>query len=200
MTGGPLYCFLYCLVSVGFFLWHPIYRVKGREHVPHDGRLVICANHSGMADPFWVCLALRLGHIPRIMAKKEAMSYPIVGWIMDKLGVFGVDRDAVDVHAVKQGMRALRNEEQLLIFPEGTRVRDRKDSHPKRGAVTLASRTDTPILPVYVTMRRYPWQPVTVVIGEPYRPDFSGRKATDEELEQATAELMDRIYAMEALV
>ena len=196
MIGGLLYRFLYCLVYVGFFLWHPIYRVKGRENVPKNGRLVICSNHSGMADPFWVCLSLRLGHIPRIMAKKEAMQYPVVGWIMDKIGVFGVDRDAADVHAVKIGMRALRNEEQLLIFPEGTRVRNRKDSQPKRGAVTLASRTDTPILPVYVSMRQYPWQPVTVSIGEPYRVSFSGKKATDEELEQATVELVDKIYSM----
>ena len=200
MTGGFLYCFLYCLVSAVFFLWHPVFRVKGRAHVPHGGKLVICANHSGMADPFWIVLALRLGHIPRIMAKKEAMSYPVVGWIMDKLGVFGVDRDVADVHAVKQGMRALRNDEQLLIFPEGTRVRDRKNSCPKRGAVTLASRTDAPVLPVYVSMRRYPWQPVTVVIGEAYQLQFSGPKATDDELEKATAELMNKIYALEAEV
>lgn len=196
MTGGFLYYLVYCLVSVGFFFWHPIFHVKGRENVPHGGRLVICSNHSGMADPFWVCYALRLGHIPRIMAKKEAMETPVLGRFLEKLGVFGVDRDAADVHAIKQGMRALRNEEQLLIFPEGTRVRNRKDSLPKRGAVTLAARTDSPILPVYVSMRKYPWQRVDVIIGEPYKVTFEGRRATDEELERASEELMDKIYAM----
>ena len=200
MIGGPVYYFLYCLVSVAFFFWHPVFRVIGRDNVPRNGRMVICANHSGMADPLWVCLALRLGHIPRIMAKKEAMEYPIIGKVLNKLGVFGVDRDAADVHAVKIGMRALRNDEQLLIFPEGTRIRKREDSKPKRGAVTLASRTDSPILPVFVTMRTYPWQPVTVVIGEAYRPVFAEKKATDEELEQATLDLMDKIYALEAKV
>ena len=200
MIGGAVYYFLYCLVSVAFFFWHPVFRVKGRDNVPRNGRMVICANHSGMADPLWVCLALRLGHIPRIMAKKEAMEYPIIGKILNKLGVFGVDRDAADVHAVKIGMRALRNDEQLLIFPEGTRIRKREDSKPKRGAVTLASRTDSSILPVFVTMRTYPWQPVTVVIGEAYRPVFAEKKATDEELEQATLDLMDKIYALEAKV
>ena len=198
MIGGALYRFLYVLVWTAFFVWHPICRVIGREHVPKDGRLVICANHSGMADPLWVILSMRLGHIPRVMAKKEALNYPVLGWILRHLQVIGVDRDAADVHAIKEGLRALREEQQLLIFPEGTRVRDRRKSQPKRGAVTLAARTDSPILPVFVSQRNYPWQPVTIVFGEPYRPQFADKKATDDELEMATKELMTRIYAMES--
>ena len=196
MTGGFVYYLIYVLVSIGFFFWHPIYRVKGRENVPKSGRLVICANHSGMADPFWVCKSLHIGHIPRIMAKKESLSYPVVGKIMSAIGVFGVDREVADVNAIKVGIRALKNEEQLLIFPEGTRVRNRADSHPKKGAVLLASRTNAPILPVYVSMRTRPWQPVTVVIGEPYMIEFVGKRANDAELEQATVDMMNKIYAL----
>lgn len=200
MLNGVGYCCLYIAVRVALFLWHPLFRVKGRERVPKDGRLLICPNHCGMADPFWVALALQYDHLPRIMAKKELMDKPVLGKFLKKLGVIGVDREIADVHAVKEGLRALREEQQLMIFPEGTRVRDRSKSTPKRGAVTLAARTDTPLLPVYVTPRAYPWQPVTVVIGEPYHVTFAGRRATDEELGCAAEALMQRIYALEEKV
>lgn len=200
MIDGAVYIILYAAVRIAFFLWHPVFHVKGREHVPVNGRLLICPNHCGMADPFWVALALRYNHLPRIMAKKELMDKPVLGSLLKKLGIIGVDREIADVHAVKEGLRALREEQQLMIFPEGTRVRDRSKSVPKRGAVTLAARTETPILPVYVTPRAYPWQPVTVVIGEPYHVVFAGRRATDEELGFAAETLMQKIYALEEQV
>lgn len=196
MTGGFLYGLIYCLVRTAFFFWHPVYRVIGREHVPESGKLVICANHSGMADPLWAVLSLRMGHIPRIMAKKEAESYPVLGWILKKLGVFFVDRDGVDVQAIKTGLRCLRDEQQLLIFPEGTRVKDRSESNPKRGAVMLAARTGAPVLPMYLSRRTGPLSPVTVVIGEPYHPVSADVRASDEELTKAAQELMNRIYEM----
>lgn len=196
MIGGWVYRLLYCLVRTAFFVWHPVYRVVGREHVPKSGKLVICANHSGMADPLWAIMSLRLGHIPRVMAKKEALSYPVIGRILTALQVIGVDRGIADIHAIKEGIRALRNDQQLLIFPEGTRVRNRVDSKPKRGAVTLAAKTNAPVLPMYISMRTRPFQPVTVVIGAPYVLTFAGTKPTDEELEEANRALMDRIYQM----
>ena len=148
MFQGLKYCLLYCLVRFCLFFWHPILLVKGRENIPEEGRLILCSNHYSMSDPIWVVLAMRAGHVPRIMAKKEARSYPILGWILEKIGVIFVDRSMADVHAIKEGLRCLRDEQQLLIF------RERKNSDPKRGAMTLADRTQTPILPVYVSQKR----------------------------------------------
>lgn len=200
MIGGFVYGLIYSLIRIGLFFWHPVFHVIGRENVPKHKRLVICPNHSGMADPFWVIFALHLGHIPRIMAKKQVMEVPVLGPLLKKLGVIGVDREIADVHAIKEGLRALKEDQQLMIFPEGTRVKQRTDTTPKRGAVTLAARTETEILPVFVTRRRYPWQPVTAVIGESYTVSFAGKRATDEELTCAAEDLMDRIYALEELV
>ena len=44
-----LYTFFYTLCRIGFFLWHPVFRVHGRENVPEDGAL-ICCNHSGSGN------------------------------------------------------------------------------------------------------------------------------------------------------
>jgi len=178
------------------FLYHPVFRVIGRENVPASGRLLICPNHSGMADPIWVVFALRIGHVPRIMAKKELIDVPVLGRLVQWLGAFGVDRKGTDVNAIKTGLRCLKEEQQLMVFPEGTRVKTGQRVEPKRGAAMLAHRTNTPILPVYLTPRRYPFCPITCVIGEPYCLDFDGKKPTDEQLGQAAEDLMQKIYEM----
>ena len=196
MMGGVAYKILYAIVRFGMFFWHPIFHVTGREHVKREGRLMICANHAGMADPIWVIFALNLGHVPRIMAKKELLQVPVLGWFLKKIGVFGVDRGAADIQAIKTGLRCLREEQQLLVFPEGTRRKAGKEIVAKRGALMMAAKTDTPILPVYLSGKRHPFGPITCIIGEPYTLRFQNGKATDEELETATAELMEKIYAM----
>lgn len=190
------YKILLPIVRAGLFFYHPGFRVIGRENVPCNGRLVICANHSGLADPIWIVHALHLGHIPRIMAKKEALEMPILGRIFERIGVFGVDREGIDVTAIKKGLKCLKDEEELLIFPEGTRVRNGKIVEPKRGAVMLAARTDSPILPVYLTAQRRPFSKMKCVIGMPYTMEFSGPKPTEAELEHETRRMMERIYKL----
>ncbi len=196
MISGVIYWILYAVVRTVMFLYHPVFRVIGRENVPKDGRFLICPNHSGMADPLWVLFALRMDHIPRIMAKKEVMDVPVLGWILKKFGVFGVDRGGTDVNAIKTGLRCLKDDQQLMIFPEGTRVKHGTRVVPKRGVILLSNRTDTPILPVYLSAKRHPFGPITCVIGEPYLPDFNGERPSDAKLEEAAVSLMDRIYEM----
>ena len=84
----------------------------------------------------------------------------------------------------------------LLIFPEGTRVHEGEDVAAKGGAALFATRTASPILPVYVT-RKKPWfRPTTVVFGQPFHPQIAGRKATAEELDQITHTVMDQILSL----
>ena len=102
----------------------------------------------------------------------------------------------VDVKAIKKSLSVLKGGERLLIFPEGTRVKKGKKSEPKSGAVLLAQRAGVPLVPVYITHNRKPFQPVKVVMGEAYKPAFPTRRPSNEELEQATAELMAKVYAL----
>lgn len=95
--------------------------------------------------------------------------------------------------AVKTALSWLKNDGKLLIFPEGTRVHEGEDVAAKGGAALFATRTGTPMVPVYVT-RNKPWfRPTTVVIGQPFHPQIQGRKATAEELEEITNEVMRQI-------
>lgn len=196
MRSGLIYHVLFAIVRAVMFLWHPVFRVVGRENAIKDSRAMICANHSGMADPIWIVLALRLGHIPRIMAKKEVMDVPVLGSLLRYFGVFGVDRGTADIGAIKTGIRCLHEDQQLLIFPEGTRVKNGQRVPPKHGAVMLAARTQTPIIPVYLTVNRRPFSPLACVIGEPYRVKSEGKRLSEEELASLSEELMEKIYEL----
>lgn len=62
--------------------WHPVFHVTGREQIP-AGSCIFCANHSGMADPIWILLALPEKKMIRIMAKQELRRVPFIGWVME---------------------------------------------------------------------------------------------------------------------
>lgn len=195
MLSGWIFWLLYVPVRAAMFLWHPVFRVRGRENLPTEGSYVICPNHSGLADPIWVILAMRKGFIPRIMAKKELFSVPFLGKLVTWLGAFGVDREGADVGAIKQALRCLKDGQPLMIFPEGTRVKPGKLVEPKGGAIVLAARAECPIVPVYLTAKRRPFSPMTCVFGTPYTVE---KRLNEEQQAREIRRLMDTIYEMGA--
>ena len=121
------------------------------------------------------------------------MKWPVIGFLLKKAGVFGVKRGKADVAALKEAMRILRGVENLLMFPEGTRVKDEGASEARTGAAMFATRTGAPLLPVYIRQQKRAFSRSVVVIGEPYYPNFAGRKPTAEELDAITQELMEHL-------
>lgn len=192
-TGFKILCVLARCV---LFFWHPVFRVYGRENVPKDGPLLICPNHSGMADPFWVVFAVKPAQRMRFMAKKEAMDTPVLGTLLRWLGVFGVDRGGADVNAIKTGLKCLKDGHWLMVFPEGTRVKKGKVVEAKAGAVLLSSRTGTPILPVYISPRRGPFCPVTCVIGKAVTPEFGDKRPKEAQMQAAAQQIMMDTYEL----
>ena len=89
----------------------------------------------------------------------------------------------------------------LLLFPEGTRIRNGVDKYGKpavahTGAAMLASRTGVPLIPMYIPEEK-PWfRPTTVVIGKPFMPVYEGRKPTANELEAITGQIMGGVAAL----
>ena len=190
------YCFI---VTAAWLVWHIGFRIRviGRENLPKEGGFVLAPNHISAIDPVFVVIARFWGKRLLIMAKEEIRHYPVVGKLLDWLGfVIWVKRGKSDVGAVKSALKALKGQEKLLIFPEGTRVREGDVSHPHVGAVTFACRTDAPIVPVFLTRKKRFWAPLTLVFGEAYHPQFEGRRPSSDELEHLTQEMMDKCYAL----
>lgn len=193
-----VYSFLYHVVHGVLRLWHPVFRVQGRENIPQESNFLICANHRGLTDPLWILFALKARRkCPRIMAKDSVMRIPVIGPILKSAGVFGVKRGENDIAAVKEALAALKSGQNLLLFPEGTRVKPGKTVEAKSGAVMLAIRTATPILPIYLEHQRHPFSPMRCIIGVPYTPQADNpRRPTPEELHRQSRELMKKIYAL----
>lgn len=188
---NKLYAVLYPLVWLYMKLLHP-WRVHGRENIP-EGGVLLCGNHTTLGDPLYVVCAI--GHKPqlRVMAKEELMRIPVLGWLLRHAGIIGVDRGKADVGAIKEGMRALKNGEKLLLFPEGTRVKEGQTVQAHTGAAMFATRTGVPILPVYISPKKRRFRRTDVVFGEAYRPTYAGKRPTPEDYERIAQEVMDRI-------
>ena len=170
----------------------------GLENIP-EGPAILCAPHSNVADPILISFALGRKTYVHHLAKAESKTMFIFGWLMKKAGSIFVKRGERDIDSFKQCMRVLKAGEKLIVFPEGTRVREGDVSHPHVGAVTFACRTDAPIVPVFLTRKKRFWAPLTLVFGEAYHPQFEGRRPSSDELEHLTQEMMDKCYALEGM-
>lgn len=195
-----VYTILWYIVWPFFSLVHPC-RLVGRENLPANGGL-FCANHSSLNDPLCLMLAVGTKYQLRAMAKAEFMNIPVLGWLLKKAGIFGVARGKSDVTAIKTAMRYLKSGENVLMFPEGTRIKDGVDKHgneseAKAGAAMLALRTGVPLVPVYIPTKKRWFRFTTVVIGEPYYPQLESKKGSTEEYQAIAEDLMERIYALE---
>ena len=191
---NKLYTVCYSIVWLVFKIVHP-WRVVGETKMP-EGGVLLCGNHSTLSDPLYVLLGLTNSQQCRVMAKAELMKAPVLGFLLKKAGVFGIDRGKADIQAIKTAISVLKNGERLLLFPEGTRVAEGQEGNAHSGAAMLATRTGVPIVPVYIPRKKTWFRPITLVFGDPYVPSYEGRKATPEDYERITAELMERIYAL----
>ena len=185
---------LWCVVWPFFNLFHPCKPVD-KENIP-EGAALLCPNHTGLSDPLLVTFAMGLKYKPQVMAKAELLEIPVLGWLLGKAGTFAVDRGKSDVAAVKRAIKCLKDGEKLMIFPEGTRSKTGELGEAKTGVAMFATRTQSPIVPIYIPPKKKWFQRTPVVFGEPFTPTVAGRKGTSEEYEQISAELMSRIAAL----
>lgn len=185
---------LYTVLYPIFRLIYPL-KVVGHENIP-EGPVVICPNHTYWNDPFCVVFSFGKQFPMRAMAKMEIIKWPIVGPILAKCGVFGVDRGNTDMKAARQSMKFLREGSKLLMFPEGTRVHEGESVDAKAGAALFATRCNVPLMPIYIHNTKKLFKHSSVVIGKPYMPVYEGRKASSEDLQNIVKDLQDRIYQL----
>ena len=175
---------------------HPI-RVEGLENVPKEGPVLLCPNHSSNWDPILLICALGREVNLRIMGKNQLFKIPILRSFLRKMGVFPVDRGHSDIGAVKNSIQTLKDGAMLMVFPEGTRVRGKKNTvRPKGGIAMIAIRSGAKLLPVYIGVKKRLFAKVPIIFGKPFDPEYTGRKGTAEEYQANADEVMRRAYAL----
>ena len=169
--------------------------VQGIENLT-DEAVVLCPNHSSALDPVLLAASLRYDVPLRIMAKKQLLDVPVVGWFLGKMGAFGVDRGNSDIGAIKTAIRSLREGYKLMIFPEGTRVKEGEAVDAKGGAAMIAIRSGVRMQPVYIATKKRMFRKTKIVFGPVYEPVYTGKKGTAEEYQTNVEEIMRQVKVL----
>ena len=111
-----LWCPCYAISQVLFR-----YRFSGKNHVPLDGPVLLVSNHQSNLDPVLVGLAC-----PRqlkYLARVGLFFFPFNLWIR-ALGAFPIDRERGALAGIRATLNLLKENNAVLIFPEGSRTYD----------------------------------------------------------------------------
>ena len=167
--------------------------VKGLEILPRSG-VMLCPNHSSNWDPLLMLSVLPVDYHLYSMAKDSLFRIPVLSSIIRACGGFPVARGHSDIQAVKTAMQTIKNGDNLLIFPEGTRVDHEGEVEAKGGVAMIAIRTGATIVPVYITPEKKLFHRVRIVFGPVYEPVYTGRRGTAEELQKIADDIVRIAY------
>lgn len=136
-----------------FLAWSRFVRVTvvNRDVVPARGPVLVASNHISMLDAVFLWGALRRRAMAVAMA--ELWTWPVVGWLVRRLGhVPVVRRDPQSgQQALEHAEWILRHGGVMLIYPEGRCVPPGRSEPYKPGVAKLALATGVPIIPVATT-------------------------------------------------
>ncbi|WP_456342578.1 lysophospholipid acyltransferase family protein [Thermovibrio sp.] len=174
-------------------------KVKGRENIPQEGKVLLVANHRSYLDPPLVAFAVKKRPV-FFMAKSELFDTPILGSLIKHWGnAFPVKRGKADLTALKTALELLNKGELVCIFPEGQRAPKGKFLRGKWGAGMVAIKAKAPIVPCLIEGSEAligkeglanGLPKVTITFGKPFTIDLEDRK---ENYQKAADIMMERI-------
>lgn len=166
-------------------------KAEGRENIPKEGAVVLCANHTSNWDP--PVLGSLLERKVHYMAKAELFELPVLKQVLPRIGAFPVKRGGVSKDSIRLSLQLLKNGEIIGVFPEGTR--SNAGGMGKKGAASLALKSGATVIPAAIIGNYSLFRPMKVVYG-PAVDINEFADAGSEGLEQATDKIMTVIREM----
>ncbi len=124
------------------------WQVKGWDNLPDGPGIVLSKHQSAWETLFFPA------YMPRELCfvyKRELHYVPFFGWGLALLDMIPINRskgrDAFE-QVIRTGQKRIDEGRWPILFPEGTRIAAGKTGRYKMGGALLASRTNTPIIPV----------------------------------------------------
>ncbi|MCX7983637.1 MAG: 1-acyl-sn-glycerol-3-phosphate acyltransferase [Bacteroidetes bacterium] len=168
----------------------------GLEKIERGKHYIFVSNHASMFD-----IPAVLAGIPNditLVFKKELSRIPIWGWALRYGHFIMIDRSnpREAIESLERAAQSIQHGKSVLLFAEGTRTKDGKLQPFKRGAFSLAVKSQIPIVPVTInnTFSILPKgslnirpRDIELIIGEPI-PTSSIRDRAGEQ------ELMEQVY------
>jgi len=181
------------------------WKAGGRENVPLTGPLILVANHVHVLDPIF--LAFSLPRWITFVAKEELFRSRFLRFWLRWAGSLSIQREG-KVREKQQILKNARNalERGLILgmFPEGGRSHDGKLRKGKPGSAVIASKTNTPLLPVgivgtdKITGISWLWKRPRIVvnIGKPFKLPPNSSRMSKSQMQLLTTQLMREIAAL----
>lgn len=123
-------------------------RVRGLENLDPRRSYVFIANHRSFLDTaaLFYHLRRRIG----ILAKKELLKVPIMGYGMDFVNIMAIDRTNREsaLRTTRAATDRLRAGTSFGVFAEGTRARPGELLPFKKGGFYMAVEAGVPVVPV----------------------------------------------------
>jgi 1-acyl-sn-glycerol-3-phosphate acyltransferase len=182
--------------------------VRGLEHLPVTGPVILAPKHFSRWDPLVVGL---LSRSPLRFMTRLDQFVGVQGWLIRQLGGFPVDVDRPRVATLRGAIAVLQAQQALVIFPEGGIERDQPLRTLKPGLARLVLQAEaglgaSPIPIIPIALHYSPdaiWRAkVTMEIAPPlYAADY--RQATDKQTAQALTQalqqqLLERVLRLTA--
>ena len=163
-----LYAFLVMLVAPFMAIFMPT-KVVGKKYLKQikgKGMLFSC-NHQSMNDP--ILLKIKVNHKFKFIAKAELFKNKFSKKVLESLGAYPINRGESDIQAIKKTIQYLRDNKQIVIFPEGTRVKNGEGAEYKNGLAMRALKTDCYVVPAVFRKKTKMFVRNTLVIGKPFK-------------------------------
>jgi 1-acyl-sn-glycerol-3-phosphate acyltransferase len=141
----------FVLGNAAIILWLRIccgVKTEVRGKLPSTVPYVAMAKHQSQWETFY--LQWFLFPVATVV-KRELFSIPFFGWALRMMNAIGIDRSnprAAIRQTMEQGLSRLRNNYNVLIFPEGTRTPVGVRGKYARSGAGMAIEAGVPVLPI----------------------------------------------------
>ena len=163
-------------------------KVEGLENIPKTP-CVVAAKHQSAWETYYLQRLLR--PVSTIL-KRELLKIPFFGWGLYFMHPIAIDRGNPRVamkQVQSQGLLRLKQGNNVLVFPEGTRVPFGEEGKYARSAASLAVAAGVPLVPV-AHNAGYCWPAggfykrpgmIHVIIGKPIDPEGRDSRSLTEQ-------------------
>ncbi|HSQ39298.1 MAG TPA: lysophospholipid acyltransferase family protein, partial [Anaerolineales bacterium] len=198
----PLRWFVYIFIKAVFSILCRV-DAPNLHKFPASGPLIAVSIHTGSLEVPVMFTWL----YPRPVtgwAKIETWNNPFMAGLFDLWGAIPVRRGEVDMFALRTALEKLEKGYIFGVAPEGTRNKTGKLLRAHPGAVTLAFRSNAPILPIahwggekfLSNLKHLRRTDFSMRVGRPFTLNTNGGRITREQRQQIVDEMMYQLAAL----
>ncbi len=184
-----------------FFHTYFRYRAKGIENIP-EGPCIIASNHQSFFDGMFVASYLRFNQARRtyFYAKEKHVKQAWLKFLAHRNNIIIMDLNRDLKESIQKMGELLKNNKNLIIFPEGTRTVNGKMGDFKKTFAILSRELNVPVVPVAIkgafealpkgAIFPKPWRKIRVEFLSPVYPENNSYEVISANVKSKIQEIL----------